>query len=122
MNKTKKLTCVVTGKSSVISGEYLEKKILEYGTEEKLNKMYICKEVKGFLKKGYKIADIRKLLNVSADEELPDKKIIEAIEVDYKTISIDSNSTAINTLTSFTYNRSDVDVENFINKFFINNK
>jgi len=121
MNKTKKLTCIITGKSIVISGEYLQKKIEEYGTEEILDKMYVCKEVKGFLKRGYKILEIRKLLNVPADEDLPAKDIIDALEAEYQKTAIKVNdiSSSVSALTSFTYNKSDEDVEKFINTFII---
>lgn len=121
MNKTKKLTCIVTGKSIVISGEYLDKKIAEYGDEQIMDKTYVCKEVKAFLKKGYKILEIRKLLNVSEDEDLPSKEVIELLESEYQKTAIKVNdlSNAMNTLTAFTYNKSDEDVEQFINKHIL---
>ena len=53
MVKSKKVICVVTGKSTAYAGEYLQKKIEEYGGEAALDKFYICKEVRALLKKGY---------------------------------------------------------------------
>ena len=64
MVKSKKVTCVVTGKTTAYAGEFLQKKIEEYGNEANLTKLYISKEVKALLKKGYRIKDIRKILNV----------------------------------------------------------
>lgn len=121
MNKSKKLTCIITGKSIVFAGDYLESKIAEYGDEATLEKMYVCKEVKAFLKKGYKIVDIRKLLNVPGDEDLPPKDIIDKLESDYQKTTIKVNDTAVNQniLTNFTHNKSDADVEQFINTFII---
>ena len=65
MNNSKKLTCIITGKSVTISGDYLDKKIEEFGNEQVLENLYICKEVKSLLKKGYNIIDIRKNLRIS---------------------------------------------------------
>ncbi len=42
MPTTKKIICVVTGKPTVYSGDFLQKKINEYGSEEELLKYYIC--------------------------------------------------------------------------------
>ena len=52
MPSTQKIKCIITGKQTVYSGDFLQKKIQEYGSEEKLNKLYICREVKSFFKKG----------------------------------------------------------------------
>ena len=120
MAKTKKITCVVTGKQTMYSGDFLQKKIDEYGSEEKLNKMYICREVKSFLKKGYKIIDIRKILNVDDSTPLPNDDILTAVENEFLKVSILKDHPTFNeALTSFTYNKSDPEVEYFINKYII---
>ena len=120
MAKTKKITCVVTGKQTMYSGDFLQKKIDEYGSEEKLNKMYICREVKRFLKKGYKIIDIRKILNVDDSTPLPNDDILTAVENEFLKVSILKDHPTFNeALTSFTYNKSDKDVEKFINQYII---
>jgi len=119
-SKSKKLVCILTGKSTLFSGEYLSKKIEEYGSEENLDKLYICKEAKAFLKKGYSFIETRKLLNVAEDEDLPNKDIIDLIEKDYqKGFKINDTANEIANATSFTYNKSDPDVEVFINTFII---
>ena len=121
MPTTKKITCNVTGKETVYSGDFLQKKIEEFGGEEELNKLYICREVKSFLKKGYKIPDIRKVMNV--DEDIipyPEESIIEKLQEMFGKISIMKDQPVFNeALTGFTYNKSDEDVENFINEYII---
>ena len=121
MNNSKNLTCIITGKSVTISGDYLDKKIEEFGNEQVLENLYICKEVKSLLKKGYNIIDIRKILNVSEEEDLPTKEIITALEADYQKSPFKTNdaTSSIASLTSFTYNKSDLDVEYFINNLIL---
>ena len=123
MSKSKKITCVITGKSITISGDYLTKKIEEYGSEAALDKLYVCKEARGLLKKGYSVLDTRKLLDVPADEELPPKEVIEIIEKEYQRSAIatvkDVSVNVIANATAFTYNKSDKDVEDFVNEHII---
>lgn len=120
MPSTKKITCVVTGKQTVYSGDFLQKKIDEYGSEEKLNQYYICREVKSFLKKGYNVLDIRKILNVDDDIPLAPDEILKEIEDNFKKGSILKEHPTFNdALTNFTYNKSDPDVEKFIKDYII---
>lgn len=120
MSRTKKITCIVTGKQTIYSGDFLQKKIDEYGTLEKLNDLYICREVKSFLKRGYKILDIRKILNVDDSTALPDEATVNNIEKTFcKTSILKEHPTFNETLTSFTYNKSDPDVEQFIKEYII---
>tara|TARA_A100000172_G_scaffold80239_1_gene69220 strand:+ start:850 stop:1218 length:369 start_codon:yes stop_codon:yes gene_type:complete len=120
MPTTKKIICVVTGKPTVYSGDFLQKKIIEYGSEQDLNDLYICREVKSFLKKGYSVEDIRKVMNVDEDTVYPSEDVINKIEEMYRKQSILKQIPTYNdALTGFTYNKSDVDVENFINEYII---
>lgn len=122
MVKSKKVTCVVTGKTTAYAGDFLQKKIEEYGDEANLTKLYISKEVKALLKKGYRIKDIRKILNVPEDTDLPSKDIIELIEKDYQKTPVkvnDTLSSTLSTVSSLTYDKSDDDVDAFITKFLI---
>jgi len=120
MPSTQKIKCIITGKQTVYSGDFLQKKIQEYGSEEKLKKFYICREVKSFLKKGYGVPDIRKILNVDDDFLIPTKEILEEIENTFRKDSILKEHPTFNeALTSFTYNKSDTDVENFIKEYII---
>lgn len=118
MNKSLELSCVVTGNKTIYAGDFLNKKIAEYGNEENLIKFYICKEVKAYLKKKYKISDIRKVLTVSNLIPLPSNEIINHLESKYSVRK--SENTIANTITEFTYNKSDTDVEEFITKYIIN--
>tara|TARA_R110002153_G_scaffold23408_2_gene75961 strand:- start:1548 stop:1919 length:372 start_codon:yes stop_codon:yes gene_type:complete len=119
MRKSIKIKCVITDKESFFSGEYLTKKIKEYGCVESLESYYVCREVKTLLNKGYKISEIRNILNVNSDIQLPSSDVIDIIESKYKKTKL--KLPAINeNLTGFTYNKSDVDVENFINSHIIN--
>ncbi len=120
MATTKKITCVITGKQTVYSGNFLQKKVEEYGSEDNLNRLYVCKEVKSFLKKGYKVSDIIKVLNIDEDHNLPNKEIIDEIESNYlkKTILKDA-PTFNDALTGFTYNKSDPVVEKFITQYIM---
>ena len=124
MNKSKKVTCIITGKTATFAGDYLAGLIKEYGDEKTLDEMYVCKEVKAFLKKGYKVVDVRKLLNVPEDEDMPSKAIIEKIEKEYQktAVKVNDQSSTVNMLTSFTYNKSDEDVENFIKTYIMGSK
>lgn len=120
MSSTKKIRCIITGKQTVYSGDFLQKKIQEYGSEEKLNEFYICREVKSFLKKGYSVLDIRKILNVDDNLPLPADDILEEIESTFRKDSILKEHPTFNeALTSFTYNKSDPDVEKFIKDYII---
>ena len=119
MRKSIKIKCVITDKESFFSGEYLTKKIKEYESVESLESYYVCREVKTLLNKGYKIGEIRNILNVNGDIKLPSSDVIDVIESKYKKTKL-KLPTINENLTGFTYNKSDVDVENFINSHIIN--
>ena len=119
MRKSLKIKCIITGKESFFSGEYLAKKIKEYSSIESLEKYYVSREVKTLLTKGYKIDEIINILNVSSgnDEIQPD--IIAFIESKYTKTKLKVPIISEN-LSGFTYNKSDPDVEVFINNHIIN--
>ena len=118
MRKSLKLKCVVTSKESLFSGDYLKKKIEEYGSIETLEKLYVSRDVKTLLRRGYGINEIRNILNVSEDVNLPEKEIIDDIESKFKVSGL-KLPTLNDNLSGFTYNKSDKDVENFINNHII---
>lgn len=66
----KKLTCVVTGKTTSINDDYYSKRIEEHGNEQLLTQRYVCKQVKSLLTRGYSVAEVRDMLNVK--QSLPD--------------------------------------------------
>ncbi len=119
MRKSLKIKCVITDKESFFSGEYLTKKIKEYESVESLESYYVCREVKTLLNKGYKISEIRNILNVDSSIQLPSTDVIGIIESKYKKTKL-KLPTINENLTGFTYNKSDIDVENFINSHIIN--
>lgn len=120
MPSTQKINCVITGKPTVYSGDFLQKKIDEYGSEDNLIKYYICREVKAFLKKGYRCEDIRKVLNVGEDIPHPTEDIITYVQEKFGKKSILKDHPSFNsTLTGFTYNKTDSDVEQFIKDYII---
>lgn len=118
MVKSLKVKCIVTGKESLFSGDYLRKKIEEYKDVETLQKLYISRDVKTLFKRGYDIMEIRNILNVSDDINIPDETIITQLEEKYRNNSL-KIPTINENLSSFTYNKSDPEVETFINNYII---
>ena len=118
MVKSLKIKCIVTGKESYFSGDYLTKKIKEYGSVEELETLYVSRDVKTLLKRGYGIYEIRNILNVSDNIEIPSEDVIKNLEEKFKTNSL-KLPTFNDNLSTFTYNKSDPEVENFVNKYII---
>jgi len=118
MVKSLKVKCIVTNKESLFSGDYLRKKIEEYKDVETLQRLYISRDVKTLFKRGYGVMEIRNILNVSDDIEIPNETIVTQLEERFKTGSL-KIPTINENLSSFTYNKSDPEVESFINKYII---
>lgn len=77
-----KLTCIITGKSITVGNEYFDKKVKDFGTEEKFHSLYVSRQAKGLLKRGYKVKEIRDLLKISGDlQEITDKTIKEVLSI-----------------------------------------
>jgi hypothetical protein len=66
--KTRKLMCVVTGRTLLATKDYYERKLERAGDEQKLHSTYICKEAKDLLTKGYTVEKIREMLNVDTTD------------------------------------------------------
>lgn len=101
-----KLSCLITGKTVTVSNEYYDKKVSEYGTEEKYNSLYVSRQAKNLLKRGYKVKEIRDLLK--CENELPevtDKKVKEILSI------TDEESNAYENIS---IKKSDPDVEEYI--------
>tara|TARA_Y100000310_G_C20483066_1_gene715612 strand:+ start:116 stop:487 length:372 start_codon:yes stop_codon:yes gene_type:complete len=79
--KTRKLTCIVTGRNLLATKDYYERKVQKIGSEKKLHSTYICKEAKNLLLKGYSVSKIRELLNVNVDglKEIPNDTVNEIL-------------------------------------------
>ena len=110
--KTKKITCIIIGKSTQITRDYYDKKIDKFGGDEELfKKTYICKEAKDLLEQGFNIQQIREKYGIT---NLPpvDSKIIDSITTNKYGLKKD---TTFNTITSFTIHETDPGIKNFIN-------
>tara|TARA_R100000278_G_scaffold79740_1_gene61704 strand:- start:1593 stop:1949 length:357 start_codon:yes stop_codon:yes gene_type:complete len=118
MRKSLKLKCIVTAKESLFSGDYLKKKVEEYGDVETLEKLYISRDVKTLLRRGYGVHEIKNILNVSEEVLLPEKEIIDQLESKFKSNGL-KLPTFNDNLSGFTYNKSDLEVETFINNHII---
>lgn len=102
-----KLSCIITGKTITVGNEYYDKKVSQYGSEEKLNSLYVSRQAKNLLKRGYKIKEIRDLLKINA-QNLPELK--ETIVKDILKTSDEESSTYEN----ISVKKSDPEVENYI--------
>ena len=69
--KTRKLSCIVTGRVLMATKDYYERKLNRVGDEQKLHDTYVCREAKDLLIKGYTVDKIREMLNVD-DSKLSD--------------------------------------------------
>lgn len=118
MIKSLKLKCIVSGKESLFSGDYLKKKINEFGDLDNLQKLYISRDVKTLFKRGYGVDEIKNILNLSNDIPTPSEEIIKLLEEMFKSNSL-KMPTFNENLSSFTYNKSDPEVESFINNYII---
>ena len=67
---SKKLMCVISGKTTTVSEKYYDKKVLEYGSEFDLTKLYTSREARTLLKRGYTVLDCRSMLKV--EKKMPD--------------------------------------------------
>jgi hypothetical protein len=102
-----KITCIITGKSITVSNEYYDKKVSEFGTEDKFNSSYISRQVKNLLKRGYKVKDVKKLLKIE-DDSLP-----EISEAKLKTI-LKMNDDDIPDMESSSIKKSHPDIVEYI--------
>jgi|688.fasta_scaffold1787222_1 hypothetical protein len=103
-----KLTCVVTGKSIIVGNEYFQKKLLQFGSQDILNELYVSRQVKSLLKRGYKIQEVRDLLKINSD----DKGLKPSSDIDLKKIlKIDDESSETDNI-----KKSDPDVIEYIKK------
>ncbi len=66
----KKLTCVISGKTTTVSDKHYDKKVIEYGSEVDLSKLYTSREARTLLKRGYSVLDCRTMLKV--EKKMPD--------------------------------------------------
>ena len=91
-----KLTCVITGKQITVGNEYYDKKVSQFGTEDKFNSLYVSRQVKSLLKRGYKVKEIKDLLKVDREDlpEITDKTVKEILKINDDDVNF-SESTSI---------------------------
>ena len=102
-----KLTCVITGKVTIIAEDYYNKKIKEFGSAEKLEKKYVCRQAKNFLVKGYSVDEIRKVLKTEKNVPILTSELINEI--------IQDNNVDSQFLDHVSIKKSDPEVTKFIN-------
>lgn len=75
--KTRKLSCIITGKTLIATRQYYDRKVAKHGNEEEMHRTYVCKEAKTLLLKGYDIQKIRQMLSVdmSSVSDVPEEVI-----------------------------------------------
>ena len=112
--KTRKLTCIVTGRQLIATKEYYERKVQKSGGEEKLHKTYICREAKRLIRFGSSVDKVREILNVDSSDlsDVPQDVLNDIINVGTKI-----NSRRINNITSISNivnSKTDDDVKEYI--------
>ena len=112
---TRKITCLITGKSYTFGKDYFDKKVKDYIDESNLKKYFITKKAKNYLNKGYSVQEIRNILSVD-DEDLPDsdsRAIGDLIE--FHKIQASQTAKKISNTLNFATHKSDSEVAEFIN-------
>jgi len=77
-----KLTCIITGKSITVGNDYFDKKVKDFGSEERFHSLYVSRQAKSLLKRGYKVKEIRELLKVSGElQDISEKTLKELLSI-----------------------------------------
>ena len=88
-----KLNCIITGKSITVGNDYFDKKVKEFGSEERVHSLYVSRQAKGLLKRGYKVKEIRDLLKITGElSEVTDKTVKEILSIKDEESSTYENS------------------------------
>lgn len=77
--KTRKLKCIITGKTLIATKEYYQRKIDKIGDEQEMHRTYVCKEAKNLLTRGYDVDKIREMLSVDVADlsEVPEDVVMD---------------------------------------------
>jgi len=112
---SRKITCLITGKSYTYGQDYYNKKVSDYVDETNLKKYFITQKAKNYLNKGYSIQEIRNILNVNGDD-LPDADSSQIAElIEFHKIQASQTAKKISNTLNFATHKSDPEVTNFIN-------
>lgn len=111
--KTRKLSCIVTGRVLMATKDYYERKLSRVGDEKELHDTYVCREAKDLLIKGYTVEKIRQMLNVDSTRlgEVDQQTVADVINTrsnTYRKINI------FNTTSNLLNFKTDPDVEQLI--------
>jgi len=112
---SRKITCLITGKSYTYGQDYYDKKIKDYVDEDNLKKYFITQKAKSYLNKGYSIQEIRNILNVD-EFNLPSPDSQELVElIEFHKIQASHTAKKISNTLNFATHKSDPEVALFIN-------
>ncbi len=111
---SKKIICIVTGRSMLIADSYYQSKVDKAGSEEILAKTYICTAAKKLLKLGNSVKKVREILNSDCTITIDDQLISDLIFRSKKRMT--DSSSDFKMLTSVTHNETDRDIQIFIDK------
>jgi len=112
---SRKITCLITGKSYTYGQDYYNKKVSDYIDETNLKKYFITQKAKNYLNKGYSIQEIRNILNVDV-EDLPDPESPQVAElIEFHKIQASQTAKKISNTLNFATHKSDPGVATFIN-------
>lgn len=122
VNKTTKLTCIVTGKQLLATKEYYARKVEKAGSEEELHRSYVCREAKNMIKQGTSVDRVREILDVEPEKHInvPQDVIDEIVQSNTRT-----NFKRINNLVninSMMNTSTDPDVREYIDRLKNNAK
>jgi|TARA_R100000315_G_scaffold19610_1_gene7030 DNA-binding transcriptional MerR regulator len=112
---SRKITCLITGKSYTYGQDYYDKKTKDYIDEDNLKKYFITQKAKNYLNKGYSIQEIRNILNVN-DEDLPGVDSQEVVDlIEFHKVQATQTAKKISNTLNFATHKSDPEVTAFIN-------
>jgi len=112
---SRRITCLITGKSYTYGQDYYDKKTKDYIDEDSLKKYFITQKAKSYLNKGYSIQEIRNILNVDEDG-LPDADSQQVAElIEFHKIQASQTAKKISNTLNFATHKSDPEVAYFIN-------
>lgn len=113
---SRKIVCVISGKSYTFAKDYFQKKVEEYGDEDSLKKYFVTRKVMTLLNKGYSVNDVRNILGVKDDEELADSDSEEVKSmIEFHRVRNKGKSKRVSNTLNFATLKSDADVAAFIN-------
>ena len=112
---SRRITCLITGKSYTYSQDYYNKKVSDYVDEINLKKYFITQKAKTYLNKGYSIQEIRNILSVDEDD-LPSSDSDQLVElIEFHKIQASHTAKKISNTLNFATHKSDPSVTCFIN-------